>query len=71
MNDSDLRQLVIDELEFEPSLDASNIGIAAKSGMIDDVIDPRQTREIVCRGFEMASTKQIERPWKRQGVVPV
>ena len=34
MNDSDLRQLVIDELEFEPSLDAGNIGIAAKDGII-------------------------------------
>jgi acetyl-CoA carboxylase carboxyltransferase component len=48
-----------------------DVYIAAKSGMIDDVIDPRQTREVVCRGFEMASTKQVERPWKRQGVVPV
>jgi len=48
-----------------------DVYIAAKSGMIDDVIDPRQTREVVCRGFEMASTKRVERPWKRQGVVPV
>jgi osmotically-inducible protein OsmY len=34
MNDSDLRQLVIDELEFEPSIDASNIGVAAKDGIV-------------------------------------
>ena len=34
MNDSDLRQLVIDELEFEPAIDASNIGIAAKDGVV-------------------------------------
>ena len=34
MNDSDLRQLVIDELEFEPAIDASNIGIAAKDGIV-------------------------------------
>ena len=34
MTDSDLRQLIIDELEFEPSLDASNIGVAAKDGIV-------------------------------------
>ena len=34
MNDSDLRQVVIDELEFEPSIDASNIGVAAKDGIV-------------------------------------
>ena len=34
MNDSDLRQLVIDELEFEPAIDASNIGVAAKDGVV-------------------------------------
>jgi len=39
--------------------------------MIDDVIDPRQTRPTICRALEMAETKKIERPFKRQGVVPV
>lgn len=34
MNDSDLRQVVIDELEFEPSVEASNIGVAAKDGIV-------------------------------------
>ena len=34
MNDSELRQSVIDELEFEPSIDAGNIGVAAKDGII-------------------------------------
>jgi osmotically-inducible protein OsmY len=34
MNDSEVRQLVIDELEFEPSIDASNIGVAAKDGIV-------------------------------------
>ena len=39
--------------------------------MIDDVIDPRETRATICRGLEMAADKQVERPWKRSGVVPV
>ncbi len=34
MNDSELRELVIDELEFEPSIDAGNIDVAAKDGII-------------------------------------
>lgn len=34
MNDRELRQLVIDELEFEPSIDAANIGVAAEHGVV-------------------------------------
>jgi osmotically-inducible protein OsmY len=34
MNDKELRQLVIDELEFEPSIDAADIGVAADKGVI-------------------------------------
>ena len=48
-----------------------DVYIAAKNDMIDDVIDPRETRQVVCRALEMAEGKQIERPWKRNGVVPV
>src|SRR3712207_2139266 len=44
---------------------------AAANAMIDDVIDPRETRPTVIRALEMAETKRIERPWKRNGVVPV
>jgi methylmalonyl-CoA decarboxylase subunit alpha len=48
-----------------------DVYIAAGNDMIDDVIDPRETRATICRGLEMAEGKKIERPWKRQGVVPV
>lgn len=34
MNDKELRQLVIDELEFEPSIDAADIGVAAENGVV-------------------------------------
>jgi len=34
MSDLDLRQRVIDELEFEPSVDAANIGVAADKGIV-------------------------------------
>jgi acetyl-CoA carboxylase carboxyltransferase component len=45
--------------------------IAAGNAMIDDVIDPRETRPTVIRAFEMAATKRVERPWKKHGVMPV
>lgn len=34
MNDKELRQNVIDELEFEPSIDSANIGVAAEDGVV-------------------------------------
>jgi acetyl-CoA carboxylase carboxyltransferase component len=48
-----------------------DVYIAAGHDMIDDVIDPRETRATICRGLELAATKHVERPWKRNGVVPV
>ena len=34
MNDMQLRQNVIDELDFEPSIDAAGIGVAAENGVV-------------------------------------
>jgi acetyl-CoA carboxylase carboxyltransferase component len=48
-----------------------DVYIAAGNGLIDDVIDPRETRATICGGLEMAAGKKVERPWKRSGVVPV
>jgi acetyl-CoA carboxylase carboxyltransferase component len=48
-----------------------DVYVAAGNDVIDDVIDPRETRETICRALEMSENKKIERPWKRQGVVPV
>jgi acetyl-CoA carboxylase carboxyltransferase component len=51
--------------------DTIDVYLAAGNDMIDDVIDPRETRPTICRALEMAAGKRIERPWKRHGVVPV
>ncbi len=48
-----------------------DVHIPAKNAMIDDIIDPRETRLVICRALEMAEGKTVERPWKRNGVVPV
>jgi acetyl-CoA carboxylase carboxyltransferase component len=45
--------------------------VAAGNAMIDDIIDPRETRPTVIRALEMADSKRVERPWKRHGVMPV
>ena len=48
-----------------------DVYVAAGNDMIDDVIDPRETRLTICRALELAASKKVERPWKRHGVVPV
>jgi acetyl-CoA carboxylase carboxyltransferase component len=48
-----------------------DVYVAAGNDMIDDVIDPRETRATICRALEMSAGKRVQRPWKRSGVVPV
>jgi acetyl-CoA carboxylase carboxyltransferase component len=45
--------------------------IAAGNAMVDDIIDPRETRPVVCRALELAASKRVERPWRKHGVMPV
>jgi acetyl-CoA carboxylase carboxyltransferase component len=45
--------------------------LAAKNDLIDDIIDPRETRPTIIRGLRMAKDKRVERPWKKHGVMPV
>ena len=48
-----------------------DVYIAAGNDLVDDVIDPRETRAVICRALEVSANKKVERPWKRHGVVPV
>jgi len=45
--------------------------IAAGNAMIDDIIDPRETRKTIIRGLQMSKDKKVEKPWKKHGVMPV
>ena len=54
--------------EFRKIID---VYVAAGNDMIDDVIDPRETRSTICRALEMSAGKRVDRPSKRSGVVPV
>jgi acetyl-CoA carboxylase carboxyltransferase component len=48
-----------------------DVYIAAGNDMVDDVIDPRETRPTIARALEMAEGKRVERPHKRSAIVPV
>jgi len=45
--------------------------IPAHWAMVDDIIDPRDTRYLLHRGLELTVDKAVERPWRKAGVVPV
>jgi acetyl-CoA carboxylase carboxyltransferase component len=43
----------------------------AGAGLVDDVIDPRDTRPLLCRAIELSWNRRVERPWKKHGIMPV
>ncbi|HEX3345766.1 MAG TPA: carboxyl transferase domain-containing protein, partial [Polyangiaceae bacterium] len=40
-------------------------------GLVDEVIDPRDTRRVLACGLELARNKHVERPERKRGVIPV
>jgi acetyl-CoA carboxylase carboxyltransferase component len=48
-----------------------DVYVAAGNAMIDDVIDPAETRERVAAALALAVEKRVERPARRTGVMPV
>jgi acetyl-CoA carboxylase carboxyltransferase component len=48
-----------------------DINKVAGWGLVDDVIDPRDTRRALAWGLELARQKHIERPYRKRGVIPV
>ncbi|SFD70803.1 acyl-CoA carboxylase subunit beta [Fictibacillus sp. KU28468] len=61
------RQAKIDEYRTK----FANPYVAAARGMVDDVIDPRDTRIKCIQALEMLRTKHEERPWKKHGNIPL
>jgi acetyl-CoA carboxylase carboxyltransferase component len=45
--------------------------VAAGWSFLDDLIDPADTRATIVCGLETASSKKVERPWRKHGVLPV
>ncbi len=44
---------------------------AAAMGMVDDVIDPRDTRRVLYRALKRSWNKRVERPFRRREISPV
>ncbi len=49
----------------------ANPFVAAEHGMVDDVIDPRETRKYLKRSLEMLAAKREKRPEKKHGNIPL
>jgi acetyl-CoA carboxylase carboxyltransferase component len=45
--------------------------VPAIRAMLDDVIDPRDTRRLLVRALERCAGRRLERPWRKRGIVPV
>lgn len=49
----------------------ANPMVAAQRGFIDDIIDPENTRSIICRDLDMLSTKKIPQIKRRNSNIPL
>ncbi|WP_129691164.1 acyl-CoA carboxylase subunit beta [Gottfriedia acidiceleris] len=49
----------------------ANPYVAASHGMVDDVIDPRETRKVLKQSLDMLRTKSETRPKKKHGNIPL
>lgn len=49
----------------------ANPYVAAARGMVDDIIDPRDTRRVLCNALEANATKREHRPARKHGNMPL
>jgi acetyl-CoA carboxylase carboxyltransferase component len=40
-------------------------------GLVDDVIDPRETRRVLARALKRTRNKKVERPYRKREISPV
>ncbi|MDP9728699.1 acyl-CoA carboxylase subunit beta [Alicyclobacillus tolerans] len=49
----------------------ANPYVAAGAGMVDDVIDPRDTRRLLYEALVLLENKQVQRPLRKHGNIPL
>ena len=64
--DPEQKALIVGEIQKNIDIDK-----VAGWGLVDDVIDPRDTRKVLAMGLELARHKRLERPGRKRGVIPV
>lgn len=60
------KQAVVEQIQS-----AIDIYKVAGWGLVDEIIDPRDTRRALAWGLELSAKKRLERPDRKRGVVPV
>ncbi len=63
---AEVKKAIVDQLQ--KSIDIRTV---AGWGLVDDVIDPRDTRRVIAWGLEVSRKKRVERPAKKRGIMPV
>jgi propionyl-CoA carboxylase beta chain len=56
-------------LEYEQKF--ANPLVAAQRGFVDAVIEPSETRRLVCEDLELLAGKRHERAWRKHGNIPL
>jgi acetyl-CoA carboxylase carboxyltransferase component len=64
--DPEVKKTIVDMIQ--KNIDIYKVG---GWGLVDDIIDPRDTRRVVAWGLELAAHKHVERPAKKRGILPV
>jgi methylmalonyl-CoA decarboxylase subunit alpha len=64
--DPEAKKAIIDTIQ--KSIDIYKVG---GWGLVDDIIDPRDTRRAIVWGLDLARHKHVERPHRKRGVIPV
>jgi acetyl-CoA carboxylase carboxyltransferase component len=62
----EVRKAIVDQIQ--KNIDVYKV---AGWGLVDEVIDPRDTRKAIAWGLELARHKRIDRPARKRGVIPV
>lgn len=45
--------------------------VAAQRGFVDEILDPKDTRQRICEDLEVLSSKKVERAWRKHGNIPL
>ncbi|CAM9331978.1 unnamed protein product, partial [Ectocarpus fasciculatus] len=61
----------IEEKTVEYTDRFANPMVAAQRGFVDDIIDPTETRKRICEDLVLLANKQVDRPWRKHGNVPL
>ena len=64
--DPDVKKSIVDMIQ--KNIDIQKV---AGWGLVDDIIDPRDTRRVIAWGLELAQHRTLERPPKKRGILPV